>query len=48
MILGLLHKLKKRKSQAMEHLKTAQELIAPTGASPMLSRIEAALEELSA
>ena len=48
MILGLLHKLKKRNSQAVEHLTTAQQLIARTGASPMLSRIEAALEELTA
>ncbi|WP_109463968.1 ATP-binding protein [Albibacillus kandeliae] len=47
MILGLLCKLKKRKAQAREHLATAQRLIAPTGASPMLSRIEMALQELA-
>ena len=47
MILGLLCKLKKRKAQAREHLATAQRLIVPTGASPMLSRIEMALQELA-
>lgn len=48
MILGLLSKVKKRKSEAREHLMTAQRLIAPAGASPILSRIETALEDLAA
>lgn len=48
MILGLLAKLRKRKAEAVEHLTAAQRLIAPTGASPMLARIETALAELAA
>lgn len=48
MILGLLCKHKKRKAQAVEHLTIAHSLIAPTGASPMLSRIESALGDLGA
>ncbi len=47
MILGLLHKTKKRKKKAMEHLAAAQRLIAPTGSSPMLTRIEVAMQDLS-
>ncbi|WP_082358333.1 ATP-binding protein [Shimia sp. SK013] len=48
MILGLMHKHKKRNAQAIEHLKTAQRVIAPSGKTPMLARIEDALEELTA
>ena len=48
MILGLLCKLKKKKPQAIAHLTTAHKLIAPTGASPMLTRIEDALADLAA
>ncbi|MCE8532275.1 AAA family ATPase [Ruegeria pomeroyi] len=48
MILGLLCKTKKRNQQALDHLETAHRLIAPTGASPMLTRIEEALAELAA
>jgi hypothetical protein len=47
MILGLLCKARKRKAKAVEHLTTAHRLIAPTGKSPMLSRIETALAELA-
>ncbi len=46
MILGLLHKLRKRKPQALAHLGKAQAAILPVGASPMLVRIEQALAEL--
>jgi class 3 adenylate cyclase len=46
MILGLLHKLRKRKPQAIAHLGKARAAIAPVGASPMLARIEQALAEL--
>lgn len=45
-ILGLLCKHRKRKSEAIDHLKTAHRLIAPTGQSPMLARVEDALAEL--
>lgn len=48
MILGLLCKLKKRRAEAVDHLTTAHRLIAPSGASPLLSRIERALEDLAA
>jgi hypothetical protein len=48
MILGLLCKIKKRKTEAVEHLRTAHRLIAPTGSSPMLTRIEQALADLAA
>ena len=48
MILGLLSKHKKRKTQAIHHLQIAHRLIAPTGASPMLTRIEQALADLAA
>ena len=48
MILGLLCKAKKRKKEAVEHLTRARELIAPTGNSPMLTRIEDALKDLAA
>jgi hypothetical protein len=48
MILGLLAKRKKRKAQAIDHLTRAHQLIAPTGQSPMLARIEQALAELAA
>lgn len=48
MILGLLCKAKKRSQNAIHHLETAHRLIAPTGASPMLARIEEALAELAA
>ncbi len=48
MILGLLYKIKKKKPKALEHLNRAHHLIAPTGASPMLTRIEDAIAELAA
>lgn len=48
MILGLLCKHKRKKAPAIQHLTTARDLIAPIGASPMLSRIEQALAELGA
>lgn len=47
MILGLLHKTKKRKAPAMQHLTEARRIINPSGPSPMLTRIEVALAELA-
>lgn len=48
MILGLLHKARKRKAEAVTHLTTALKIIEPAGASPMRNRIEGALAELGA
>jgi hypothetical protein len=47
MILGLLYKAKKKRALALEHLTEAQRVISQFGLSPMLSRIDAALAELS-
>jgi class 3 adenylate cyclase len=47
MILGLLYKIKNSRTLALRHLTEARRIVAPFGPSPMLSRIEAALEELS-
>ena len=47
MILGLLHKAKKRKALARTHLTEARRIVSAFGPSPMLSRIEAALAELT-
>lgn len=48
MALGLLHKAKGRTRRAACHLEEARRIISPAGASPALSRIEAALSELGA
>lgn len=47
MILGLLHKAKKRRTLAVRHLSEARRITALHGSSPMLTRIEAALSELT-
>ncbi|SHK58984.1 Adenylate and Guanylate cyclase catalytic domain-containing protein [Shimia gijangensis] len=47
MILGLLYKIKKKQDLARKHLTEAQRIVAPTGPSPMLTRIEDALAELT-
>jgi hypothetical protein len=47
MILGLLHKAKKKREPAIRHLSEARRIVSQFGPSPMLSRIEAALGELS-
>jgi class 3 adenylate cyclase/tetratricopeptide (TPR) repeat protein len=47
MILGLLHKAKRKREPAIRHLNEARRIISQFGPSPMLSRIEAALGELS-
>jgi class 3 adenylate cyclase len=47
MILGLLHKAKKKKSLAASHLTEARRIVSAFGPSPMLTRIEAALAELT-
>ena len=48
MILGLLHKSRKKKPAAIAHLSEALRIIEPAGASALRSRIEGALAELSA
>ena len=47
MILGRLYKIKKKNDLARKHLTEAQRIVAPTGPSPMLTRIEDALAELA-
>jgi hypothetical protein len=47
MILGLLYKAKKKKALAAEHLSEARRIAGAFGPSPMLTRIEAALAELT-
>ena len=47
MILGLLYKAKKKKDLAIRHLNEALRIVKPSGASPMLTRIEMALAELT-
>ncbi|MGD1880781.1 MAG: AAA family ATPase [Paracoccaceae bacterium] len=46
MILGLLHKARKRPELARRHLSAARIVVETAGRSPMLSRIDAALSEL--
>ncbi len=48
MILGLLFQIKKKTAQARQHLTEARRIVAPTGPSPMLTRIEEALAKLDA
>ncbi|MBK0328415.1 AAA family ATPase [Rhodobacteraceae bacterium F11138] len=47
LILGLLYKIRKRKTLAIQHLTEAQRIVSPAGRSPMRTRIERALAELS-
>jgi class 3 adenylate cyclase len=47
MILGLMCKLRKKRTRAIAHLSRARELIAPIGATPTLARIDQALAELT-
>jgi class 3 adenylate cyclase len=47
MILGLLYKAKKKWSHAAQHLKEAQRITSQFGPSPMLTRIETALIEVT-
>ena len=47
MILGLLHKAKKKKALAAKHLTEARRIANAFGPSPMLTRIETALGELA-
>jgi class 3 adenylate cyclase len=46
LILGTLHKIKKRRELALRHLSEARRIVEPAGPSPMLTRIDAALAEL--
>ncbi|MEQ6249862.1 adenylate/guanylate cyclase domain-containing protein [Sulfitobacter sp. HNIBRBA3233] len=48
MILGLLCKIKKKKDRARAHLEEARRIVAPSGSSGMLTRIETALADLDA
>ena len=48
MVLGMANWARRRKQLAMRHLTAAQRIIALSGASPMLLRIETALAELAA
>jgi hypothetical protein len=47
MILGLLYKTKKKKALAARHLTEARRIVSAFGPSPMLTRIEVALAELT-
>jgi class 3 adenylate cyclase len=46
MILGLLHKAKKRRQPAAKHLTEAKRIFLQFGATPILQRVESALAEL--
>lgn len=46
MILGLLHKAKKNRARAAEHLAEARRILGAFGPSPMLARVEAAWAEV--
>ncbi len=48
MITGLLYKMKKDHGRARHHLHAARRIIGGSGASPLLSRVDAALESLAA
>jgi hypothetical protein len=47
MILGLLFKVKRKRTLAFRHLTEAKRIVAQFGASPMLAKIEVALAELA-
>ena len=44
--LGLLYKVKKKRSLALEHLTEAKRIYSQFGPSPVLARVETALAEL--
>jgi hypothetical protein len=46
MILGLLYKTKKKRALALQHLGEARRILSQFGQTPMLARVDAALEEL--
>jgi hypothetical protein len=46
MILGLLFKIKKKRTLALQHLSEAKRILSAFGQSPMLMRLDAALAEL--
>ena len=46
MILGLLHKAKRKREPAIRHLNEAKRIVSQFGPSPMLTKIEAALGQL--
>jgi len=48
MVLGMVNRARGRKRSAIEHLTAAHRIVALSGASPMLLRIETALAELGA
>lgn len=48
LILGLLDKIRKRKDPAVDHLTEARRILDAFGPSPVLTRVEAALEALGA
>ena len=47
MILGLLYKAKKKKALAARHLTEARRILSAFGPSPTLTRVEAALAEVT-
>lgn len=47
LILGLLYKTRKKKALAIRYLTEARRIVEPSGPSPMLTRIEAAMAELT-
>jgi hypothetical protein len=47
MILGLLHKIKKKRAPAIQHLTEAQRILSQFGQTPILARVETALAELA-
>jgi hypothetical protein len=46
MILGLLYKIKKKDTLAVQHLTEARRILSEFGQSPMLARVDTALAEL--
>jgi hypothetical protein len=46
LILGLVHKAKKRRGPAFHHLTEARVILSQFGETPMLARLDAALAEL--
>jgi tetratricopeptide (TPR) repeat protein len=46
MILGLLYRIKKKRSLALEHLTAAKRILSQFGPAPILARVDAALAEL--
>ena len=46
MILGLLYKLKKKRTLAVQHLSEAKRVLSQFGQTPALARVEMALAEL--